>query len=71
MHYGLTEASRSAFIEFHSDREKLDTVGCPAPDVEIRITDANGQVSVLGEMGELCVRGDHVMQSYWQDEGGN
>ena len=68
MHYGLTEASRSAFIEFHSDREKLDTVGHPAPGVEIRIMDANGQVSVLGETGELCVRGDHVMQSYWQDE---
>lgn len=68
MHYGLTEASRSAFIEFHSDREHLDTIGLPSPGVELRIVDTNNQPAPAGESGELRVRGAHVMQGYWHDK---
>ena len=44
MHYGLTEASRSAFIEFHRDRDRLDTVGRAAPGVR-RTDDARDGVT--------------------------
>jgi long-chain acyl-CoA synthetase len=68
MHYGLTEAARSAFIEFHSDRDHLDSIGKPTPNVDIRVLDYSGQMQPDGEIGRLAVRGDVVAQSYWQDQ---
>ena len=68
MHYGLTEASRSAFTEFHSDAAHPDSVGRPAPSVRIRITDADGDACNPGQSGRICIQGDHVMQGYLGDE---
>ena len=65
MHYGLTEASRSTFIEFHKDREHLESVGKPAPHVDIKIFSDEGNEMPEGEEGELCVKGKHVCCSYW------
>lgn len=56
MHYGLTEASRSAFMEFHEYAENLSSIGKAAPNVDIRIID-----------GEICVKGEHVTRSYWNE----
>jgi long-chain acyl-CoA synthetase len=67
MHYGLTEASRSAFIEFRSEREKLDSVGKSAPGVEIKVVAEDGSVCDRGEVGEIAVRGQHVCGGYWGD----
>lgn len=68
MHYGLTEASRSSFMEFHEDDANLSSVGKASPDVEIGIFDANGNRLAAGEEGEICVKGAHVMNGYlWQD----
>lgn len=67
MHYGLTEASRSAFQEFHSEYEKLNTAGKASPNVEIAIFDANGVKQPVGAEGEVCVKGDHVTCSYWNE----
>lgn len=67
MHYGLTEASRSAFIEFHADRDRLDSIGRPSPGVEMRVVDTAGQTAADGETGQLEVRGGHLMSGYWQD----
>ena len=67
MHYGLTEASRSAFQEFHSEHEKLNTAGKASPNVEIAIFDANGVKQPIGVEGEVCVKGDHVTCSYWNE----
>jgi long-chain acyl-CoA synthetase len=60
MHYGLTEASRSAFLSFHEDRERLDSLGRPSPGVEMRVA------APAGETGEIEIRGEHVMSGYWQ-----
>ena len=43
MHYGLTEASRSTFIEFHKDRAYLESVGRPSPGVEIKVFSDQGK----------------------------
>lgn len=67
MHYGLTEASRSAFIEFHSEIDKLNTVGKATPNVTIKIKDEKGIDVVAGYEGEICVKGDSVTSGYWQD----
>lgn len=67
MHYGLTEASRSAFLSFHDDADRLDSIGRPSPGVEMRIVDDSGNVVDDGAEGEIEVHGDHLMTGYWQD----
>lgn len=57
MHYGLTEASRSTFIEFH-DIEHLDSIGKPVCNmVDVKIID-----------GEICVKGNMVMSKYLEQK---
>lgn len=66
MHYGLTEASRTAFMEFHADAAHLDTAGKASPGTEIRIYKDNVQQNT--EPGEVCVRGPHVFHGYLGEE---
>lgn len=65
-HYGLTEASRAAFCEYHADRDHLDAIGRASPNVEIAVRDAEGKELAAGERGELTVRGGMVMREYWK-----
>ncbi len=67
MHYGLTEASRSAFMEFHREKDNLSTAGKASPNVEIAILGQDGQPIPRGEEGEVCVKGEHVCQNYWNE----
>lgn len=76
MHYGLTEASRSAFMEFHEYKDKLFTVGKQSPNMNITVRDENGNEVADGEEGEICVSGDAVtigyldlpkQESFWGD----
>lgn len=64
MHYGLTEASRSAFLNFNSDRHCLHTVGRACNSVDIKIFDDFGAELPIGEEGEICIAGDHVAKSF-------
>lgn len=65
MHYGLTEASRSAFISFQDDKDHLDSVGKASPNTETKIFSELGKSVKDGENGEICVKGKHVCSSYW------
>ena len=67
MHYGLTEAARSAFIEFHRHHDRLDTVGFSAPGVKFAIRDETGLGCAPGVAGHLWIRGEHVSPGYWND----
>lgn len=64
MHYGLTEASRSAFMEFHVDNKELASVGKASPNTEIKIFDETGLELPDGEEGEIGIKGEHVMERY-------
>ena len=64
MHYGLTEASRSTFLEFHKDIEHLETIGRATPNVTVEIRDDSGKRVADGIPGELCVFGDVVAMRY-------
>ena len=64
MHYGLTEASRSAFMEFHEDDKLLNSVGKASPFTDIKIFDENGNMLPDGEEGEIAVKGEHVTKGY-------
>lgn len=47
-------------------RERLQSVGFPRTDVEVRVVDDDGQELPTEEIGEVVVRGDVVMTGYWQ-----
>ncbi len=66
MHYGLTEASRAMFTEFHASANNLDTIGRPATSkVQAMVADDNGEPLPDGVDGEICVRGNMVTSSYF------
>ncbi len=49
------------------DSEALYTVGRPRPGVEVRIADDDDRPVAVGEVGELQLRSDAVMDGYWSD----
>jgi long-chain acyl-CoA synthetase len=65
-HYGLTEASRAAFLEYHSDRDHLASIGRPSPNVEMAVHDEAGKTLPDGQEGEISVRGGMVLSHYWK-----
>lgn len=68
MHYGLTEASRNCFVEFH-DVAHIESIGLPVcHNVEVRIFDADGNPLPNGETGEICVAGNMVLLRYLEDK---
>lgn len=68
MHYGLTEASRAAFMEFHENISDLTTAGKSVSSfVEIMIADENGKKAIPGQEGEICIKGNMVTSSYYDD----
>ncbi len=67
MHYGLTEASRNCFIEFH-DVEHLESIGKPVCDkVDVKFFDETGIEAAKGQRGELCVKGNMVLARYLEE----
>lgn len=66
MHYGLTEASRSTFMEFHEEADRLDTIGKASPNMTIEIRDEHGEKVPDGSEGEICVAGDAVTIGYYE-----
>jgi long-chain acyl-CoA synthetase len=46
-------------------RERMQSVGFPRTDVEVRVVDETDRELGVGEVGEVVVRGDVVMAGYW------
>jgi amino acid adenylation domain-containing protein len=65
--YGLTECKRVLYLPPEQLDIRPSSVGIPIPGTEVWVEDANGNVADPGEVGELFVRGAHVMQGYWGD----
>ncbi|MPT47610.1 MAG: long-chain fatty acid--CoA ligase [Sphingobium sp.] len=55
--YGQTEAGPVISVMRPTTGLKMDTVGTPLKDIEVRIADD----------GEILVRGENVMHGYWQN----
>ena len=66
--YGLTETVGSVtFTALDASRATLiESVGRPPEEYEFRLVDDAGRPVPPGEAGEIQVRGDFLMQGYWQ-----
>ncbi|HEX6870117.1 MAG TPA: AMP-binding protein, partial [Micromonosporaceae bacterium] len=64
--FGLTECKRVSVAEPDLDLVRPGSVGRPLPDTEVFVVDQQGRPLPAGEVGELVVRGQHVMCGYWQ-----
>ena len=68
--YGLTEASPLTHLNPVDDAEmiRLESVGFRVPDQEEKIVSLDDETTELGAdtIGELVIRGPHVMKGYWK-----
>jgi long-chain acyl-CoA synthetase len=64
--YGLTEASPVVCAPSGLDVPP-GSVGIPVPGVEVRLVDPDGNDVLVGDAGELLVRGPNVFAGYWRD----
>lgn len=67
--YGLTECGGIATICDPAAPAEIiaNTSGKAIPETELSIMDPEGKVLAAGEVGEVCLRGFHVMQGYFND----
>jgi amino acid adenylation domain-containing protein len=65
--YGLTETKRTLYLPPEWLDKKPGSVGIAIPGTEVWIEDESGCRLPSGEVGELVVRGRHVMRGYWED----
>ena len=65
--YGLTETSPAACINPTDLADYNGALGLPIPSTDVCLKDDDGNtMTVLGEVGELCIKGPQVMKGYWQ-----
>lgn len=64
---GLTECKRTTWLPPHEIDTRPDSVGIAIPNTEILIISDEGHLCPDGEIGQLVVRGETVMQGYWRD----
>lgn len=62
--YGMTETLITLSNPYDGER-RAGSVGLPVPGCEVRVVDDAGRDVAQGELGELWVRGPHLMQGYW------
>jgi len=64
--FGLTECKRAAIMPKDEDLVRPGACGRALPGTEIIVVDDGGFPVPAGQVGELVVRGPHVMAGYWR-----
>lgn len=68
--YGETEASPLTHLTSREDsaERRVETVGTNLPHQEVKIIDiSTGETLAVGQGGEICFRGYHIMRGYYGD----
>ncbi|MDY6874848.1 MAG: AMP-binding protein [Chloroflexota bacterium] len=68
--YGLTECKRVSYLPPEELDRRPGSVGIAIPNTEVWVVDEQGKRVERGVIGELVVRGSHVMQGYWNNPEG-
>jgi len=63
--YGMTEIGMALSNPYRGKR-RAGHVGVALPNVEVRLVDEKFEDVVLGEQGEILVRGGNVFREYWR-----
>jgi long-chain acyl-CoA synthetase len=63
--YGLTECQRVSYLPPDQIDAHPASVGIAIPGSEAFVVNEHGQRAASGTVGELVVRGPHVMKGYW------
>ncbi len=63
--YGQTECKRILYLPPHELEKRPGSVGIAIPGTEVWIQDSEGERLPYGTVGELVVRGRHVMKGYF------
>ena len=69
--YGMTESTGAGTYLApgdHAKGAKLRSCGKPWPGVEVRVVDRRGRPLAAGEVGEIAMRGNHLMKEYWRQQ---
>jgi len=64
--YGLTETKRTLYLPPALLKTKPGSVGIAIPGTEVWLENKEGKRVGPGVVGELVVRGRHVMRGYWE-----
>jgi len=65
--YGMTECHRGTWLPPDQLLLRPGSVGIAIPDTEAYVVDGNGGKVAPGVVGELVIRGAHVMKGYWEN----
>jgi amino acid adenylation domain-containing protein len=65
--YGLTECKRCTWLPPSELKNRIGSVGIAIPGTEAIVVDDDGRRAAAGVVGELVIRGAHVMKGYWEN----
>jgi len=65
--YGVTECKRCTYLPPQELARRPGSVGIAIPGTEAYVVDEHGARVAPGVVGELVIRGAHVMKGYWND----
>lgn len=65
--YGLTECKRCTYLPPEQLTIRPDSVGKAIPNTEAYVVNDQGERLGPGQVGELVIRGGHVMKGYWEN----
>ncbi|MFN3623332.1 MAG: class I adenylate-forming enzyme family protein [Hyphomicrobium sp.] len=65
--YGLTECKRCTWLPPAQLKNRISSVGIAIPGTEAYVVDDDGRRVPPGVVGELVIRGGHVMKGYWEN----
>ena len=62
--WGMSETIGVGTANPFTNKEFNGSIGMPLPGIDISIRDETGNALPLGDVGELCIKGDNVISSY-------